>query len=111
MAFKRVCSLDDLWQGEMQPFTVDGKDVLMVHTDDGKIVATQAVCPHQEFELSEGELKGCVLTCRHHLWQFDVTTGKGVNPSHAELAMFPIRVEGEEVFVDVEGVTPKFAHS
>lgn len=111
MAFTRACSLDDLWQGEMQPIVIDGKDVLLVHTASGKVCATQATCPHQEFSLGDGELKGNVLTCCKHLWQFDVTTGKGINPSHAELALFPVRIDGDDVMVDVEGIDPKFAHS
>lgn len=111
MTFKRACSLDELWQGEIQCIVIDGKEVLLVHTDGGEVCATQAVCPHQEFSLAEGELKGNVLTCSKHLWQFDVTTGKGINPSHAELALIPVRVNGEDVLVDVDGIEPKFAHS
>lgn len=111
MAFQRACSLDDLWQGEMQVIKINGTEVLMVHTDDGQVVATQAECPHQEVCLGEGELKGHTLTCKQHLWQFDVTTGKGLNPAHAELAIYPIRIEGDDVFVKVEGVEPKYAHS
>ncbi|UZE50967.1 Rieske 2Fe-2S domain-containing protein [Rhodopseudomonas sp. P2A-2r] len=111
MAFQRVCTLDDLWQGEMMNYTVGGIDVLLVHTDAGQLVATQAMCPHQEVELVQGELSGCILTCRAHLWRFNVVEGKGINPDHAELAIYPIKVEDDVVYVDVEGVEPKFAHS
>lgn len=111
MAFARVCSLDDVWQGEMSGFEVGGKSILIVHTSDGDVIATQNVCPHQEVELAEGELNGCVLTCKMHLWQFDVKTGKGINPGHAELALYPVKVEGDDVFVDVDAIEPKFAHS
>ena len=109
MAFERVCGLDDLWQGEMESFEVAGTDVLMVHLEDGSIHAIQAMCPHQEVELADGELDGAVLTCSMHLWQFDVASGTGVNPSHAEIAKYPVRVEGDDVFVDTAGVEPKFA--
>ena len=111
MAFERVCTLDDLWQGEMEVFDVNGVDVLVIHTSDGKVVATQSVCPHQEFCLGDGEFDGSTLTCQKHLWQFDAATGKGINPAHAELAIYPSKVEGEDVYVDTVGVEPKFAHS
>lgn len=111
MAFAKVCLLDDLWQGEIMAAVAGDRHVLLIHTDDGTIVATQAVCPHQEAELSEGELCGRILTCRMHLWQFDVVTGKGVNPTHAELAQYPVKIHDGTVYVETDGIEPKFAHS
>ena len=111
MAFTKGCTLDNLWKGEMEGFEVDGVEVLLVHTDSGEVHAVQAICPHQEVDLAEGELEGKVLTCCMHLWQFDVLTGKGVNPTHAELAKYPVKVEGEDVLVDVAGIEVKFAHA
>ncbi len=111
MAFERVTTLDDLWEGDMESFTVGGKEILLVHLDGGEVIATQAICPHQQIELVEGELAGATLTCRAHLWQFDLRTCKGINPTHAEIASFPVRVEGEDIYVDPEGDTPRVAHS
>ncbi|QRY61164.1 Rieske 2Fe-2S domain-containing protein [Gordonia sp. PDNC005] len=111
MAFELVTTLDDLWEGDMESFTVGGKEILIVVLDGGEVVATQAICPHQQVELVEGELDGEKLTCRLHLWQFDLTTCKGLNPTHAELAKFPVEVRGEEIYVDPTGDDPKVAHS
>ncbi len=95
----------------METFEVDGTDVLLVHAEGGKVCAIQTICPHQEVPLVEGTLDGTVLTCRMHLWEFDVTTGKGVNPDHAEIAQYPVRVEDDDVYVDVDGVEPKFSRA
>ena len=111
MAYTRVCSLGDLWQGELAAFEAAGRRILLVHTETGHVCATQARCPHQEGDLADGSLEGAVLTCSVHQWQFDVTTGKGINPFHAEIALYPVRVEGDEVSVDTEGIEPKYAHS
>ncbi len=108
MSFTKVCTLDDVWEGDMESFEVDGNEILIVVMDGGKVIATQAVCPHQNFDLVEGDLKGKVLTCRQHLWQFDVETGKGINPDHAEIAMYPVKVENDEIFVDVTNAKPIF---
>jgi len=40
-----------------------------------------------------------------------VLTGKGVNPDHAELALYPIKIEGDDIYVDVVGIEPKFSHA
>lgn len=111
MAFERACSLDDLWEGEMESFRVGGKEVLIAHLDGGEVVATQTICPHQAFELVEGTLEKATLTCKQHLWTFDLTTCRGINPAHPELARYPVKVEGDDVFVDPDGDTPKTAHS
>lgn len=101
MTFKRVCTLDDVWEGEMDEFEVEGVEVLIVHADGGEVRAYHGRCPHQEHPLVEGLLEGKVLTCSAHLWQFDVVTGEGVNPEGCQLKRFPTRIEKEEVWVDV----------
>ena len=109
MAFKKACTLDDIWEGDMETFEVDGTEVLLVHVKGEGIQAVQAQCPHQEVDLVDGELEGRVLTCMMHLWEFDVVEGKGVNPADVEIARYPVKVEGEDVYVDVEGIEPKHA--
>ena len=109
MAFEFVTTLDDLWEGDMESFSVGDQEILLAHLDGGEIIATQAICPHQQIELVEGELKGAELTCRAHLWRFDLKTCKGINPNHAELARYPVRLEGESIYVDPTGDRPKVA--
>ncbi len=109
MTFLRVCSFDDLWEGEMKVFTVNGTEVLLVHLKGGHVTATQVVCPHQNVELVEGTLEGDILTCRMHLWQFNVRTCIGHNPTHTQIASYPTQIQGDEIFVDVNGDVPKFA--
>lgn len=111
MAFKKICTLDDLWQGEMNVFEVDGKEVLLVWPEDGEIKAFQAVCPHQDIPLEEGRFDGKVIMCRAHQWTFDANTGKGINPGDCRLAEYPLRIAGNDVLVETEGVTPLYAHS
>lgn len=109
MAFVRVCSLDDVWEGEMQEFSANGTDILVIHLAGGHVTATQTVCPHQNVELVEGTLEGDILTCRMHLWQFNARTCKGHNPIHAKIASYPVRIEGGDVYVDLVGDAPRFS--
>lgn len=109
MGFKKICTIDDVWEGEMAEFELDGHEVLIVHLDGGRVMAWQGTCPHQDIPLSEGKLEFGLLTCRAHLWQFDAASGCSVNPTGCELAQYPVRLEGDEVQVDVEGVVPKHA--
>ena len=107
MAFTLVCSLDDLWEGDMIGHDVAGQAIVLLYPVGGKVVAIQGSCPHQEFSLAEGEFDGeKILTCSAHVWQFDVTTGLGVNPEGCELATYPVKVEDNKVYVDPEGIVP-----
>lgn len=108
-AFSKVCTLDDLWPGEMQVFEVQGVKLLICHTEGGTLKAVQLICPHQSFALSEGELVGETLICTKHMWEFDVKSGCGINPTGASLAMYPVKLVGEDVLVSVAGVEPKYA--
>ena len=111
MSFVKVCTLDDVWEGEMTSATVNGHEILLVCADGGTIKAFQGICPHQDIPLVEGKFDGKKVICRAHLWQFDAENGKGINPDDCALAEYPVRVEGEDVFVSTEGISPLFAHS
>ncbi|MGZ4804858.1 MAG: Rieske 2Fe-2S domain-containing protein [Ilumatobacteraceae bacterium] len=109
MGFARVCGLDDLWEGEMESYVVDGQEILILRNDGGAMRAFQGVCPHQDFPLIEGKFDGRLLVCRAHQWMFDTSTGHGVNPSNCQLAEYPLKIDGDDVLVDAEGVSPLFA--
>ncbi len=102
--FIRVSDLDELWAGEMIGVEVEGTKVLLVHTEEGVIQAVQAMCPHQGVPLIDGELCGRALICAAHRWEIDVATGKGINPGHAEIALYPTKVEDGQVYVSVAGI-------
>ncbi len=111
MSFTKVCSLDDLWEGEMEAFTVNQQEILLVCAEGGEVKAFQGICPHQDIPLVDGKFDGTKIICRAHLWQFDACTGKGINPDDCALAEYPVRIDGEDVLVSTDGVTPLFAHT
>lgn len=111
MSFTKVCSLDDLWEGEMEAFTVNQQEILLVCAEGGEVKAFQGICPHQDIPLVDGKFDGTKIICRAHLWQFDACTGKGINPDDCALAEYPVRIDGEDVLVSTDGVSPLFAHT
>jgi toluene monooxygenase system ferredoxin subunit len=103
MGFQKISERDDLWSGEMRGLQVRGEPILLVNVDD-HIYAYADECPHQKSRLSEGTLTANVIRCARHHWEFDVCSGFGVNPQNACLKVFPIRVDGDDILVDIDAV-------
>jgi toluene monooxygenase system ferredoxin subunit len=99
VAFHKLSSLDELWSGEMIGVSVGGRNILLVNFDD-TVRAYADTCPHMRTRLSQGLLVGHVLTCATHHWQFDVRTGRGINPETTCLEEFPVRIENGDILVD-----------
>lgn len=80
---------------------VDGNGLLLCNVD-GSIYAVEDVCTHDGGPLDQGELEGCRIVCPRHGAVFDVRTGEVLAlPAVIPLPTYAVRVEGDEVFVDV----------
>jgi 3-phenylpropionate/trans-cinnamate dioxygenase ferredoxin subunit len=108
MSFVEVTSVDDIPAGTMKPFTVAGKEIVVL-SHDGHYYAIGRRCPHLGGDLSKGTLAGTTVTCPRHHSQFDVTTGHclagpKIGPlklhTHDQTA-YPLRVEGNRIQVDL----------
>jgi toluene monooxygenase system ferredoxin subunit len=100
MAFRKVATLDELWDGEMTVLEIEGQVVLLVNVDGG-IHAYADACPHLGTRLSQGSLRRNVLTCSTHGWEFDASSAQGINPKTACLESFAVKVENGDIFIDV----------
>jgi toluene monooxygenase system ferredoxin subunit len=109
MSFSKVATLEDLWSGEMIGLELDGKDILLVNVDD-HIYAYSNLCPHQNSRLSEGTLEKNTIRCARHRWEFDICTGSGINPQNACLKSYSVLLDGGDILIDPNDVTPKEAN-
>ncbi len=71
------------------------------------VYAFDDTCPHMEESLAEGELDGWVVYCPMHQSGFDVRTGAVINPpAESPIAVYPVRLEGPAVWVEVPTKAP-----
>jgi toluene monooxygenase system ferredoxin subunit len=96
--FADIADEGDLWDGEMESYDLDGREILLIRLD-GEYHAYDGACPHQSTSLSAGTLDGGLLTCSAHEWEFDARTGQGVNPRTACLRRREVRVTDGRVLV------------
>ena len=97
----RVAAASELREGEVTAVQVGDENIALYRLDDG-IYATDNICTHEYACLSDGWLEGGIIECPLHAGQFDVRTGKGLGPPiDVDLRTYPVRVEGDDVLVDV----------
>ena len=97
-----VMPADDLWEGELTGVRLGAKDIVLLNAG-GEIRAFEDRCPHLGFQLSQGDLDGCTLTCANHQWEFDALTGQGTNPGNCQLTMFGTRVREGQIEILAPG--------
>ena len=98
----RVCRVDDVIPGELRDFPVAGLDwPVMMTVLDGEIVATTAVCPHEDVLLTGGELHEGVVTCPGHSYELDLRTGRCRHDRSLTLRRYRVTVIGAEVWIDL----------
>ena len=104
MAFEKACSLDEFREGEAVAAVIGDQEIAVAH-DGEEYFAVEDICSHAAVALSEGEIEGCTLECWLHGSRFDLRTGKPSGPPATEpVPVYPVRVEGEDVLVDVTAV-------
>ena len=80
---------------------VDGQNVLLCNVS-GDIYAIEDVCTHDGGALDQGELMEDRIMCPPHGAFFDVRTGEALTlPAIVPVRTFPVRVEGDDIFVEV----------
>ena len=96
-----VCSVQDLKKGIGYPATVKGKQLALFLHDDGRIFATDAVCPHAGGPMEEGAMRNCEVTCPLHDYKFDLTTGRCSTDPSLILQTYPVFIEDNQVWVEI----------
>jgi 3-phenylpropionate/trans-cinnamate dioxygenase ferredoxin subunit len=101
----RVCSVDDVPEGEARRFAVDGRLVAVVNLGDEGFRAVDAICSHEHYYLDEGEVDVDLETieCPKHGSTFDLDTGKARTlPAIKPVDVFPVTVtDDDDVLIEV----------
>ena len=106
MAFERVCARSEVPEDGALRVELADVDVAVVDFD-GALYAIQDVCSHADFPLTDGdvdEVDGApTIECALHGSCFDLRTGAPTNlPANKPVPVYPVRVEGDDVLVDVD---------
>ena len=101
MPFIRIASKSELPpEGQAKEFTA-GEKVICVANVEGTACAMDNVCLHRGGPLGQGMIEGDKLVCPWHGWQYDPKTGRPVQNPAVNVTVYPIKIEGDEVLVDL----------
>jgi 3-phenylpropionate/trans-cinnamate dioxygenase ferredoxin subunit len=102
MSFQRACAAVDVPADAALAVVVDDTPVAVAR-DGEDWYAIYNVCSHEEIPLDEGELEDGEIECWLHGSRFDLRTGKPTSlPATEPVAIYPVKVEDGDVFVDVQ---------
>ncbi len=101
--YVRACALADLPDVGAVRVDVDGVDVAVVRGSDGVVHAIDDTCTHAEVSLSEGDVDDGEIECYMHGSRFDLVSGRPTSlPATQPVAVYPVKIDGDDVLVDVE---------
>jgi len=105
VSFERVCARSEVPEDGALRVELTDVDIAVVDFD-GELFAIEDVCSHAEIALSEGEVEefdgAPTIECALHGSCFDLRTGQPTNlPATEPVPVYPVRVEGDDVYVDV----------
>ncbi|QEH34710.1 Naphthalene 1,2-dioxygenase/salicylate 5-hydroxylase system, ferredoxin component [Aquisphaera giovannonii] len=96
----KMATLEELPPGGAKEVEFEGR-IYALFNVDGQVHVIDGICPHQGGPLADGPLKGTKVACPWHGWQFDVCTGASPLGPKIKVPVFPVSVEGQDVYVEV----------
>jgi len=98
----KAMGVDELPAGSMKTVDVEGRPVLVANVG-GVFYAMDALCSHEEWDLSEGVLEGVKVTCAGHGAVWDLTKGEAeFDEELPRLNVYRTHVKEGYVYVEVD---------
>lgn len=100
MSWVRVCAVAELPAGDAK--VVPATPPVALFNADGDYYAIDDTCTHEDASLADGWIEDCTIACPLHQAMFCLKTGEALtSPAVIAVRTYPVRVEGDEIFVDL----------
>lgn len=97
----RICGVGEAPEpGKVMEAEVAGVQVCLANLN-GELTALDNLCPHRQGPLGQGWIEGEAVICPWHSWAFNLKTGTSEYPVDERVAVFPLKLEGEDVLVQI----------
>jgi len=102
MPWTKVAKTSDIPNAQIRTFKAGEKKIAVARLEDG-FFAVDDICTHAQCSLGEGAMIDHEVECPCHGSRFDVRSGSvRFLPATVPVKTYPVKVEGEEILVNVE---------
>ncbi len=105
LVWRKALDPGELPEGRVKPVTCENFTVCMARYQ-GEYSALDNACPHQGGPLGEGSIENGWLRCPWHGWDYHPLTGKPPGGFDDGVAVFPVEVREDGVYVGFPGEQP-----
>jgi 3-phenylpropionate/trans-cinnamate dioxygenase ferredoxin component len=100
--FVKVGTLSSIADNTAMHVEIGGTPVCVARSQ-GDVMAVLDECSHAEVALSDGEVEAGTVECWLHGSRFDLRTGMPTGlPATQAVPIFPVRIDGEDIYVAVK---------
>jgi len=100
--YTTIAGTEEIPSGERKRIEIDGQRISIFNIDN-TYYAINDTCPHKRTApLIRGKLDGIGIKCPNHGYRFDLVTGKCNIDSAFNTKVYPIKVEGSSILVDLD---------
>ena len=102
MAWISACAADSIDEEDVARFDHGTQTFAIYRSPDDRFYATDGLCTHEKIHLADGLVMDTIIECPKHNGRFDYTTGQAKGaPVCVNLKVYPVKVEGGMVLIDV----------
>jgi 3-phenylpropionate/trans-cinnamate dioxygenase ferredoxin subunit len=97
-----ACAADAIEKEDVRRFDHAGRTFAIYRSPQDEYFATDGYCTHEQTHLADGLVMDDVIECPKHNGRFNYRTGEALGaPACIDLDIYPVKVEGGKVFVDI----------
>jgi nitrite reductase (NADH) small subunit len=109
MRWSKIGSINDIPRRGARCVATPRGRIAVFRTADDQVFAIEDRCPHKSGPLSQGIVHGTSVTCPLHSWVISLETGKALGADEGGVRTIPVRVDGEQLFIDLNAATSRAA--
>ncbi|NJK66142.1 MAG: Rieske (2Fe-2S) protein [Microcoleus sp. CSU_2_2] len=73
---------------------------LILNRQGMNVTCYRNACTHLEYPIDMGKVRNGIITCPFHKFQYKLDTGKCLNAPASALQSYPVKIEGDRIFVE-----------
>lgn len=100
----KLCSIANApAPGQVIEWTIEqNQKAVCLANVDGNFSALDNWCPHRQGPLGQGWIEGGNVLCPWHAWAFSLQTGVAEPPEKAQVAVYPLQIDGDDLLVQID---------